>query len=133
MGQLGGFTRRGAKFLLAGQSISFHGESRASAGWTQHQAPASRALGLDWDGLWSCVTLSHLCFRCLRGPLLFRCFCSRERRILEPPPRRVWEKGRCSEKRTSPSLQSRLNDLHQAEGPWQESEVTSALNHSPED
>lgn len=45
-----------------------------------------------------------------------------------------WGKaGRTARKEQSSSLQSRLNDLHQAEGPWQENEVTSALNHSPED
>lgn len=43
------------------------------------------------------------------------------------------KKGEVARKEQSSSLRSRLNDLHQAEGPWQENEVTSALNHSPED
>lgn len=95
--------------------------SQVPPGWTIHplpqesrtqdghrSAPGSSqqgfGVGLGWS-LEHSVTLGHLCFRSLRGPLLSRCFCSRERRILEPSPSRVWrangEKGRSSEKRTT--------------------------------
>lgn len=81
-------------------------------------------------------------FRCLRGLLHVRCFSSTERGLLgcvrslhqgEFGDQTGKKQGEAARKEQSSSLRSRLNDLHQAEGPWQENEVTSALNHSPED
>lgn len=127
--------------------------SQVPPGWTIHplpqesrtqdghrSAPGSSqqgfGVGLGWS-LEHSVTLGHLCFRSLRGPLLSRCFCSRGGgfwSLLQAEfGEQMGKKGEAVRKEQRPSLQSRLNDLHQAEGPWQENEVTSALNPSPED
>lgn len=104
----------------------------------QHQAPASRDLGLYWDGLWSTLSLWVTSALGASGvpcsPGAFAAGRGGFWSLLQAEfGEQMGKKGEAVRKEQRPSLQSRLNDLHQAEGPWQENEVTSALNPSPED